>query len=182
MNRDSPLITRALLEAILVQYRLHPGGPHGLAHWARVLENGRRLARSTGASRPVVELFAVFHDACRENDGRDPDHGARGALLVEELRGRLFDLPDEDFVMLRSACSDHTNGRTDGEITVRTCWDADRLDLGRVGITPRARYLCTEPARRREMIAWADGRARSAHVPKLLGREWRLRADGSFLP
>ena len=33
------------------------------------------------------------------------------------------------------------------DITVQTCWDADRLDLGRVGIIPRPDRLCTEEAR-----------------------------------
>jgi hypothetical protein len=30
---------------------------------------------------------------------------------------------------------------------LRACWDADRLDLGRVGVRPVARYLCSELAR-----------------------------------
>jgi uncharacterized protein len=152
-----------------------------VAHWARVLETGRKLAHSTGANGSIVELFAVFHDACRENDARDPEHGLRGAQLAESLRGVLFDLPDEHFSLLWVACADHTSGQTDSDITVQTCWDSDRLDLGRVGITPRARYLCTEPARRRATMAWADGRARDGFVPSLLRREWHLDRDGVFL-
>jgi len=31
--------------------------------------------------------------------------------------------------------------------TVATCWDADRLDLGRVGIKPDARYLFSDEAK-----------------------------------
>jgi hypothetical protein len=46
---------RPIVERILDQYALDPRGPHGVAHWARVLENGRRLARSTGATLHVVE-------------------------------------------------------------------------------------------------------------------------------
>jgi len=34
----------------------------------------------------------------------------------------------------------------DADPTVQTCWDADRLDLGRVGIKPAARYLSLEAA------------------------------------
>jgi hypothetical protein len=33
-----------LIAAILAQYRLPPFGIHGVTHWGRVLENGRRLA------------------------------------------------------------------------------------------------------------------------------------------
>jgi uncharacterized protein len=44
-------------------------------------------------------------------------------------------------------------------VTVSTCWDADRLDLGRVGIEPHPDYLCTAEARHPETIAAAHGRA-----------------------
>jgi len=181
MADTSALITRPLLQVILDQYRLRPDGPHGVAHWGRVLEIGRRLARSTGANRTVVEFFAVFHDACRVSDGHDPEHGLRGARLAESLHGHLLVLPDEDFTLLCSACEDHTKGRTCGDVTVRTCWDSDRLDLGRVGVTPDPRYLCTEPAQDRKTIAWAHKRARKGTVPSLLGREWQLDPDGRFL-
>jgi uncharacterized protein len=44
-------------------------------------------------------------------------------------------------------------------VTVQTCWDADRLDLGRVGKHPHPRYLCTPAARDREVIEWAYRRS-----------------------
>ena len=34
-------------------------------------------------------------------------------------------------------------------------FDADRLNLWRVGITPHPRYLSTAPAQRPDSIAWA---------------------------
>jgi hypothetical protein len=40
----------------------------------------------------------------------------------------------------------HSNGAVDADPTIQTCWDADRLDLGRVGIKPPARYLSLEAA------------------------------------
>jgi uncharacterized protein len=173
-------ITRPLLEAILAQYALDPDGPHGILHWARVLENGRRLARSTHAVGAVVELFAVFHDACRENDDSDRRHGWRGARLAERLRPGHIDLPDAEFELLVEACEGHTRGGTSGDVTVLTCWDADRLDLGRVGIRPDPARLGTAPARDRATIAWAHRRATSRAQPELLRREWRLRGDGTF--
>jgi hypothetical protein len=45
------------------------------------------------------------------------------------------------------------------DITVQTCWDADRLELGRVGTMPKAEYLCTDAGKDLEMIEWAHGRA-----------------------
>lgn len=49
--------------------------------------------------------------------------------------------------MLREACIGHSDGHIKAVPTVQACWDADRLDLGRVGIIPTARYLCTDVAR-----------------------------------
>jgi uncharacterized protein len=64
-----------LVKTVLDRYRLDAGGVHGIRHWGRVLENGRRLALLTGADLRVVELFAIFHDACRWHDALDHDHG-----------------------------------------------------------------------------------------------------------
>lgn len=43
-----------VLNAVLEDYVLPLGGDHGVAHWARVPENGLRLAESTGANVDVV--------------------------------------------------------------------------------------------------------------------------------
>jgi hypothetical protein len=42
-----------------------------------------------------------------------------------------------------------------GDPLVGVCWDADRLDLWRVGIKPDPRDLSTEAAKRPERIGWA---------------------------
>jgi uncharacterized protein len=149
-------------------------GEHGVAHWARVLENGLLLASVTGARRSVVELFAVFHDSRRLSDGDDPLHGRRAADYVAQLRSSHFDLSDAEFTLLSYACAYHADGRTHGDITVQTCWDADRLDLGRGGITPDPRYLCTAPARQPEFIAWATRRAQRDEVPLLVSHTWAV--------
>jgi uncharacterized protein len=166
------MIDRELIRAILAQYTLDPSGIHGVSHWARVLATGRRLARRTGASMAVVELFAVFHDACRVNDEEDLGHGTRGAELAESLHGIAFNLGDNEFKLLHTACAQHTAGRTDGEITVQTCWDADRLDLGRIGKTPDPSRLCTEEARKPELVSWCTRRAARMLVPSWVRSEW----------
>ena len=60
-----PLNLPRIVNAILEKYALQPDGDHGVAHWARVLDNGLRLANVTGADIEVVQLFAVFHDCKR---------------------------------------------------------------------------------------------------------------------
>jgi uncharacterized protein len=47
----------------------------------------------------------------------------------------------------------------EGDVTVLTCWDADRLDLGRVGIRPDPTYLCTAAARDTDMLTWSYRRS-----------------------
>jgi uncharacterized protein len=159
-------ISVELIRSLRSQYRLPWDGIHGVSHWVRVRETGLRLAAASAASPAVVELFAVLHDACRWSDGQDPAHGWRGAQLAAALRGTLIHLPDEEFSLLQAACTDHTKGLTAADITIQTCWDADRLDLGRVGIVPDPARLCTAAARDPDLIRWAiersrDGRARS---------------------
>jgi uncharacterized protein len=168
------LILKPIIHAILEEYRLPRDGIHGVTHWGRVLENGLRLAEITGANIAVVQLFAVFHDSRRVNEATDPGHGRRGAELAMSLRGTLFDLPDEDFELLYEACANHTNGGTEADITIQTCWDADRLDLGRVGMAPNPARLCTEAARTPEIRKWADGRGAFEIVPDIT-REWGFR-------
>lgn len=156
-----------LLQHLRHQFQIDWWGHHGIAHWARVRANGLMLANQTGANRHVVELFAFFHDSRRLNEHVDDGHGARGAALAIRLRGRYFDATDEEMELLQFACVHHSDGITLGNATVLTCWDADRLDLGRVGITPKAKYLGTEAARsqtsmdkaNRRAQAWCDGYA-----------------------
>jgi uncharacterized protein len=169
-----PMISQALIDAILAEYVLPLDGVHGLSHWARVLENGRRLAAEVGAKVSVVELFAVLHDARRINEGRDDGHGLRAAELARFLGKSHFHLPDFELKLLLTACEDHTDGRTDGDITVQTCWDADRLDLYRVGIRPQTDYLCTKAAKTPRIIRWAMGRSTQAESPARIAQAWGI--------
>jgi uncharacterized protein len=164
------LIPAELVRRILEGYVLDARGIHGLAHWARVLETGLRLAPHTGADPLVVATFAVFHDSRRENDHHDPEHGLRGARLAEAMRADLG-LDAARLELLRFACTHHTDGSVHADPTIGTCWDADRLDLWRVGITPRARFLCTAAARGQDTLDWARPRSRAHLVPPVVA-DW----------
>lgn len=137
---------KRLIQHLRSQFKLDWQGLHGISHWTRVRVNGLMLARETGANPHVIELFAFFHDARRFSEQGDAGHGARGAELAAQLRGRYFEATDTEMTLLHDACAHHSDGLTTGDITVLTCWDADRLDLGRVGIM--AKYLCTDAARK----------------------------------
>jgi uncharacterized protein len=153
-----------LLNAIRAEYALSWNGIHGIAHWQRVRENGLRLAEQTGADIAVVECFAYLHDSKRINDGRDPGHGRRGAALARSFQGTLLNLTGEQMELLVYACTYHTDGMTAADVTVQTCWDADRLDLGRVGKRPKPELLCTPAARESAIIEWAWKRSQTGAV------------------
>ena len=129
------------------EFQCSHGSIHGPSHWRRVERNGLLVASQSGAVEEVVRLFAVFHDSRREHDGWENTHGSRGAAYAASLRGVLFDLSDEHFELLHYACTWHTHGRLSDEPTIGTCWDADRLDLGRVGTLPDAEYMSTSYGR-----------------------------------
>jgi uncharacterized protein len=148
-----------LIATIRAQFALDWYGIHGIQHWERVRDNGLRLARTTGANPTVVELFAFLHDSRRLDDCEDPSHGARAAVYLQTLRRRYFEVSDEELEMLVHACRYHSDGLVEGDVTVQTCWDADRLDLGRVGVCPDPRYLCTPAARDPDTLAWSYRRS-----------------------
>jgi uncharacterized protein len=168
-----------LLEAIHARYRLAWFGLHGVSHWARVYENGRMLAPSTGADERLLLLFALFHDARRKNEGWDRGHGQRGADFAASLRGEGVDLAPRDFDLLYHACARHTDGLIDGDPTVQTCWDADRLDLPRAGIEPSPERLCTPAARAEPTIAWARERSVQRVVPAFVWDAWSVSGVGA---
>lgn len=155
----SDLITCELLAALKKEYLLSWNGLHGFSHWQRVRVNGLRLAEINGANPKVVKYFAFFHDNQRRNDGFDPDHGRRASQVIRTKFDGKLHLTSEEIELLCDACDRHNDGLTDAEITVQTCWDADRLDLMRAGIQPNPQYLCTSEARRDEVIIWAVARS-----------------------
>ncbi len=101
------------------------------------------IAPDAGADLGVGRLFAVFHDCCRVDDGSDLDHGPRAAALVRSLLGAQLSLDERRAELLLYAIEHHTSGLTSDDPTIGTCWDADRLDLGRVGIAPSAAFMST---------------------------------------
>ena len=153
------IITPELTKELRRQFALDWNGIHGASHWARVRANGMRLADDTQARIDVIELFSFLHDSKRANDNYDPEHGNRAAYYAESLRGILFELDDSGLDLLMAACEGHSDGLMDADITVQVCWDADRLDLGRVGIRPDPYRLCTAAAKDSEMIEWAYARS-----------------------
>ncbi|MBS0394448.1 MAG: hypothetical protein JSR54_07450 [Proteobacteria bacterium] len=155
---------RELLAVLRARFRLDWHGDHGLAHWMRVRANGLELCAATGARVDVVEAFAFVHDVERVHEHGDPGHGPRAALFAREVNDELLLLDDSGLETLEYACAYHSEGLLEGDVTVQCCWDADRGDLARVGIRPRAERLCLDSSRD---PAWLDNAIRrSRRRPK----------------
>ncbi len=86
------------------------------------------------------------------NEALDFGHGERGGDLALALRNEWFSISDNEFDLLYEACAGNTDDKTEADITIQTCWDADRLDLGRVGIVPAPQKLCTPAAKSPEVL------------------------------
>lgn len=164
-TRMPSLISPDFVAILRRRFGLRWDGIHGAGHWARVRQNGLILAECSGRSTStrVIELFAFLHDSCRRHDGGDPGHGDRAAASVEGLLDDLPALGQEEKDLLVYACARHSDGLLDADLTVQICWDADRLDLGRVGIRVRPERLCTPAARDHETLRLARER----------GERWR---------
>lgn len=159
------VVTIELIAEIKRHYRLKWHGTHGILHWNRVHENGMKLAEQDGVNVKVVQLFAVFHDSQRKNEQLDKHHGKRGAELAIKLR-KFCHLNEHEFNLLKVACSMHTSAMDHDDITVQSCFDSDRLDLGRVGIVPDANLLCTPMAKMPETIKWGFERSQIHELPE----------------
>jgi uncharacterized protein len=118
---------------------------HGLSHSIRVERNGRLISEKTGANLKVLRMFAYYHDLRRLNNGHDPEHGLRAARLLESLRDYpMLELNTKELDELCFACEHHTKMLRTGNVTIDACFDADRLDLNRVGIVPLPERMATE--------------------------------------
>jgi len=95
----------------------------------------------------VVFLFSVLHDSQRNTDAHDPLHGRKAAAFAAALNGGAFALDDKPLALLEEACAKHSDGLLSTDPTIAVCWDADRLNLWRVGRSPEPRFLSTSLAR-----------------------------------
>jgi uncharacterized protein len=138
---------KAVLEAVRILSPSAGSHLHGEEHWRRVATNGLDLAEEVGGDPLVAVLFGLFHDSMRFNEHVDPGHGRRGGFLACCLNAELIGLSEDRLDLLDRACAGHTDGATSDDPTIGSCWDADRLDLLRLGDTIDPRAMSTLPGR-----------------------------------
>lgn len=146
-------MTRAQLETLIETVEARSTNMHsyfhGPQHWRCVSRVGIELARETpGADKLVALLFGLFHDAMRENDDHDPEHGMRGAALLRQLStDGLVPITESQRGYIHYACATHTEAPPTTSPPVGVCYDADRLNLWRVFVTPKEKYISTVAGR-----------------------------------
>ena len=136
-----------LRQQVIAQFRLGSQSAHCWEHWDRVQKYGDFLARHNGADPLVVRLFALLHDSRRQREGPEPEHGPRAAQYAQDLCGTAFQLASSSLELLMFACYHHEAGQTSQDPTIGACWDADRLDLDRVGINTDPDLMSTAMGR-----------------------------------
>ena len=148
-------------------------GIHGIPHWSRVWRNARELAEAEGVDSKVPCLFSFFHDSQRFDDRVDANHGPRASAWLERLYlKRQLPVGMSDFHLLCVAVNGHSYGETEADPIVQVCWDADRLDLGRVGIIPDPERLCTAYAKNPDTIRRALNRSLGQRHDSMYIPEW----------
>jgi len=140
---------QTLLDQVCDAYALNLYGAHGIEHWESVYHNTQRLANAYSITSDVFIFFALLHDCKREDEDEDFEHGKRAAFAIKSYQeAGLIPLSPDDQARLVYACANHTKAdKTDPlyqDLVVQICLDADKLDIGRVGIIPEGSHFLTE--------------------------------------
>tara|TARA_B100000700_G_scaffold68939_1_gene76332 strand:- start:7001 stop:7714 length:714 start_codon:yes stop_codon:yes gene_type:complete len=180
------VIPKKTVQALSKNFLLDLTDIHGVNHWLRVLTNGLIIADAgEKVHRDVLIAFAFVHDAFRVTDDVDPLHGLRASDALLTYLSKNLNLDDHKIQLLAFACKYHSDGYNANNIdfdnyseevvvrnttdanTIGACWDADRLDLLRVGVFPDEMYLTTNTAKESSIINICNQSALNDSVTKL---------------
>lgn len=139
---------KASLAATTVARTSHDHGPR---HWRDVARVGLKVGTAMEL-RPAyllpVFFFAAVHDTQRQSEFHDPEHGERAAEIMKMLVPPNPIIKGDVERELHRALCEHDKGGVEEDVwLVQACWDADRLTIGRVGITPMVEYMSSYPVR-----------------------------------
>lgn len=123
---------------------------HGIPHLRRVAVTAGRIAASIGEDIESAVVAGFLHDCARNDDGGGTRHAHDSAVLAKKLLSMFY--PHLDAIRLYDAIAQHADGITTKDLLIACVWDADRLDLRRLGIEVNPDLLSTSIARRIVMI------------------------------
>lgn len=144
------IVPKIVLKKIIEEFYLKDSFIHGAAHWSRVYHYGHILSELNDFDKENIAFFSIFHDSKRFNDDYDPEHGLRGAEFFKKL-SKIIDITNEQKEIIYEACKKHNYQQEADSLEVGLCFDADRLDLWRVGINPNDDYLHIKQSKSFEM-------------------------------
>ncbi len=121
-------------------------GLHGISHLRRVAILSGRLAEAVGEDVESAVVMGFLHDCARRNDGNDLEHPHDSAVLARGLIERFF--PHLEVDRICDAIEGHAGGEVTTDPLTACLWDADRLELKRIGRTIDLELLSTKVAKR----------------------------------
>ena len=97
----------------------------------------------------IFELFANLHDSQRFDEYADLGHEQRAKKFTKSLIEKgIIKLDKDDQERLLYACENHTkpnkNHKPYNDLIVQIYLDSDKMDIGRVGVTPDEKYFLTD--------------------------------------
>lgn len=134
------------VEEIVFHHSLYKDGVHGIDHIRRTVENAKIIAKETCPDKfDDAVIGAYLHDIGRIDDFGGNAHAVRGAKISERLLQEFW--PNLDIKRILFAIEFHADKLTSEDPLIGTIWDADRLDLDRVGIKINPDLLSTKKAK-----------------------------------
>ena len=133
---------------------------HGISHLRRVSILSGRLASAVGEDVEAAVVMGFLHDCARTDDKAGDGHAHDSSVLARCLLGRFYPHLDADRIC--HAIARHADGEVTDDGLAACLWDADRLELKRIGREIDLDLLSTEVARRL-------ARARAARRAVLIG-------------
>ena len=123
---------------------------HGMGHLRRVSSTAGRMAAILDEDIESAVVGGFLHDCARTDDGGGTSHAHSSAQLAKDIMITCY--PHLDIARLCRGIAQHADGMITDDPLIGCVWDADRLDLSRLGIEVDLDLLSTFVARRLVML------------------------------
>ena len=121
-------------------------GLHGMSHLRRVASTAGRIASLISEDVEAAVVTGFLHDCARTDDGGGTSHAHDSACVAKNILPTCY--PHLDVDRLCAGIAGHADGVVTDDLLIGSVWDADRLDLVRLGIEVDLGLLSTSVARR----------------------------------
>lgn len=119
---------------------------HGVQHLRQVAFLAGRFAYSLNVDYKTAIIGGYLHDCARSDDGGGNSHAHESAFLAKRIIETNWSSTDIDKIFY--AIYYHADGLNTNDPFIGCIWDADRLNLVRLGLIPKVELLSTEFAKR----------------------------------